>query len=129
MIMSDVNDTALVKEILEHKNDEDYGDFIADLHYSYSAGDEIDFSNTDEIPEDWVFKIVEVEDSCDYDSYGNSHTDSAHVIISVTDSEGNTANYRLPGGYSSYEGWSWELDKLTRVTRQQRIITSWDWVA
>lgn len=126
--MSDVNDTELVKEILNRENDLLDGDFIWEIR-SYSVGSTLDFSKEAEVPAGWVFKITEIEDSRDYDSYGNSSTDSAYVIISVTDADKNSANYKLPGSYSSYEGWSWELHNLSRVTKQQRVITSWDWVA
>lgn len=124
--MSDVTDVALVRDILEKWDDGEYR--IGELHYEYNKGDKLDLAGVEDVPAGWVFTVQEVDDSKDYDSHGNSYTDSAYVILSVTDSAGNTASYKLPGEYASYEGWSWKLEDVKVVTRQQRLITTWDWV-
>lgn len=118
-----VHDVNYVKEILRTEDGE-YGDFIVELHYQ-SVDSVIEF-NEQALPENWVISVKAVNDEYSYDSYGNGYTEDAYVILSVTDGV-ETALYKLPGEYASYEGWTWELDKLAEVRSTEKVVTVWEW--
>lgn len=113
-----------LKEILKHENEESYGDFIHELHYE-SVGNVVEFEHA-ELPEGWVVTIAEINDERDHDSYGNAYTDQAYVILSLS-TGAETTLYKLPGEYASYEGWNWDIDKLSQVEKREKVITTYEW--
>src|SRR4051812_47266576 len=126
--MTSVYDVDFIRELLSREDDETGGEFVSELHYE-SEGNQISFEYVnDDVPPNWTFRVVAVNDERNYDSYGNSMAASAYVIIAVSDGE-DTATYKLPGGYGSYEGWDWELAYLKEVAKQEKIVTTWEWTA
>jgi hypothetical protein len=124
VIMTNVHNVDAIRELMNTENEESYGDFIYELH-QYDIGQVIDFQDA-EVPAGWVVTVKEVNDERDYDSYGNSQTDNAYVILSVSDGA-DEALYKLPGSYASYSGWEWEINNIVEVNKTSKTITIWEW--
>lgn len=77
------------------------------------------------------FQLTIVHDNTDrqYASYGYQYLDmdEGYVVFSVTARDGSSANFKLPYGYASFEGWSWDVDKIARVEKREKVVTSWEW--
>jgi hypothetical protein len=82
------------------------------------------------VPETHEVRVLASETDITYDSYGNGYNGDAFVVIQVTElASGDSANFKLPGEYASYEGWSWHIDKLVQVTEDPKVITVTEWTA
>lgn len=61
------------------------------------------------------------------DSYGDAYLDDGYVILAVTGLDGSNKNFKLPYSYASFEGWSWDLDKIAEAYYRQKVVTTWEW--
>lgn len=123
--MSSVLDRNAVYEALEAEDEASNGDFVSELHYE-SVGNEVEFVNS-KMPEGWTIHVREVNTETEYDSYGARYTkEDAYVILDVSDGM-DSALYRIPGSYDSYNYWQWDLSAIMRVEKREKLVKSWEW--
>jgi hypothetical protein len=79
------------------------------------------------MPEGWTIHVREVNTETEYDSYGARYTkEDAYVILDVSDGM-DSALYRIPGIYDSYNYWQWDLSAIMRVEKREKLVKSWEW--
>jgi hypothetical protein len=125
--MTDVNNEALVKSLLDTANENTGGDLMDTLQYAYAGNVVEGMELLEDCPDDWTFTVREVNTKTTYTSYGNSYSDDSFIIVEVADYIGNKALYKIPGSYASYDGWDWELHKISRVEKREKVVKSWEW--
>lgn len=124
MLATDID---LVKSLIEQADEDTGGDFLHELKYASKGSIMDELQSLEDYPEGWVVSVHEVSTEVEYDSYGNSHTDSAYVIIEVTDLAKNSALYMIPGEYASYNGWEWYISRISRVEKREKVVKTFEW--
>ena len=94
-----------------------------DLMYA-GVGDKIDLES---IPRGYSLEIVSDETSRDRDSYGSLSV-YGFLVFSVTGPDGDSAFFKLPMSYASYDGWSFDSATIVPTAKQEKVVTSWEWV-
>lgn len=120
--MSDVQDLSKVKGLL-HVLDEN--DEFSELVYS-NGGESFTHEDYPEIPDGWAVHVHEINTDSEYDSYGNSSVEDGYIIFRVTDGTEEQL-YLLPVSYQSYNGWDYDLYKVTKTEKREKIVTTWEW--
>lgn len=123
--MHSIKDTTYIRELFSRLHEEDY-DQLYELVYG-NDDQTINFPEEVTVPEGWEFKAVAVETERNYDSYGYAYTEDGKVIFSVSDGN-ETVLYKLPCSYASFEGWNIDTDKIAQVTKQEKVVTVYEWV-
>ena len=114
-----------VIEWFRNAEEEEDPDFIYELRYQ---GKDSTFDVLG-APDEYEFKVVINHTDISYDSYGNGYTDDGFIVFSVTNTLTNeSANFKLPVKYASYDGWSWNLNDIRPVIAQEKVVTLWEWV-
>lgn len=113
-------DVQMIRDIFE--NDEDY--IYDELRY-VNVGQIL---HLDRAPKNFTFKVVDTNTDAEYDSYGNGYLNDGFVVFEVHDDyTDETEIFKIPGTYSSYEGDSWHINKISAVVKTQKVVTTWEW--
>lgn len=116
-------DIAKVQRIFNEEYEGSDGDML--YYIRDMAVDSLITFDYAEVPEGWVFTVKEVDDELNRDSYGYGYREDAKLIFVVSDSD-SVKTFAIPGTYASFEGWSWELDKLKEVRPATKSVTYWE---
>jgi len=76
---------------------------------------------------DFQLQIEHTNINREYDSYGYRSLDDGYIVFSVTGIDGSSANFKIPYYYASYEGWSWDISKISQVEKREKVVTTWEW--
>lgn len=110
----------MVKDWFKNSEDTLYD---LDLEYS-SEGDDIEL---EDMPSEYKLKVVVSNTERDYDSYGYQSVDG-YIVFSVTDSAGESENFKLPVSYASFEGWAFDINGIAPTVQKEKVVTYWEWV-
>jgi hypothetical protein len=107
--------------------DEDgYADYLADLGYNASAGMVLDFP-AEVMPYGYTVSVEEEDTTLMRDSYGYSVNEGTNfIVMKFTDASENSVLFMLTGGYSSYEGWDWNVRDIKQVQSVPKTVYAWE---
>ncbi len=104
-------------------DDYDVNIMLSDLPYEGHEGYVLELPHVT----DYQVSVVFMKTDRRHDSYGYTYLDDGYVILAVTGIDGSSKNFKLPYGYASFEGWSWDVDKITEAFYREKVITTWEW--
>jgi hypothetical protein len=115
-----VKDTSTIRNILIEAQE-----LNEDFSYYLCREESFDWPEEKELfPENWTWEIFELNDKVGYDSYGYGFTDSAYLILKVSDGTDEQLYY-IPGSYASYDGWNWDISAVRKTAKTEKTILVW----
>jgi hypothetical protein len=71
--------------------------------------------------------VVMVDNTREFisDSYGYSEYGTGHVVFTIRQGIVEKT-YKIPGSYTSYNGWDWDYDELTEVRAIPKTVFLWE---
>jgi hypothetical protein len=123
--LSDVKDVEVIRDLFQAwYSDSDTGaDWLYDSGYNAEKGQVIPVEGA---PANWQFTVKDTNTETQYDSYGNGYLNDGYIVFEVTNGE-ETALYKLPMQYASYDGWDFQLRYIVPVQKVEKVISVWEW--